>query len=47
MVRKKTWEGVALVIDTTSNGTWKVSFFWPVKLSATWAGTGEIKAAPK
>lgn len=27
---EKTWEGVARVIDTTSNATWKVSFFRPV-----------------
>jgi apolipoprotein D and lipocalin family protein len=27
---EKTWEGVAKVIDTTTNATWKVSFFRPV-----------------
>lgn len=30
---EKTWEGVARVIDTTSNATWKVSFFWPVSVT--------------
>jgi len=30
---EKTWEGVARVIDTTSNATWKVSFIWPVSVT--------------
>lgn len=30
---EKTWEGVAKVIDTTSNATWKVSFLWPVSVT--------------
>lgn len=30
---EKTWEGVARVIDTSTNATWKVSFFWPVSVT--------------
>ncbi len=30
---EKTWEGVARVIDTASNATWKVSFVWPVSVT--------------